>query len=86
MVRPNTDNTAELAEGLVNVACGVRQARANDEVYCTCSTRRLIDVARKHVQLDDLGAALRLALLSRLSDPDRRVVEEICQRHLGDVG
>jgi cobaltochelatase CobS len=102
------DFPAELAEKLVNVAGGVRQARENDEgafrfaeapaecdrilprcerpVYCTCSTRRLIDVAREQVQLGDLGAALRLALLSRLSDPDRRVVEEIVQRHLGEVG
>ncbi|MFP4029676.1 MAG: AAA family ATPase [Candidatus Brocadiia bacterium] len=76
----------DMARALVKVAGGVRRAQENDEVYCTFSTRRLIDVARKHTQLDDLEAALDLAVLSRLSDSDRMVVEEICQRQLGEVG
>jgi cobaltochelatase CobS len=76
---------ARLARRLVKVAVDIRQARENDEVYCTCSTRRLIDLARKSAQLGDLGAALQLTVLSRLQDDDRRVVFEICQRHLGDL-
>lgn len=75
-----------MARALVKVAEGERRARENDELYCTFSTRRLIDVARKHTQLDNLDAALNLAVLSRLSESDRMVVEEICQRHLGEVG
>jgi cobaltochelatase CobS len=79
------DCSATLARKLVQAACDVRKARENEEVYCTFSTRRLIELARKHEQLGDLSAALELALLNRLAPSDRRVVYEICQRHLGDL-
>jgi cobaltochelatase CobS len=79
------DCSATLARKLVQTACDVRKARENEEVYCTFSTRRLIELARKHVQLGDLSAALELALLNRLAPSDRRVVYEICQRHVGDL-
>jgi len=74
-----------LAQRLVKVAADVRQARANDEIFCTFSTRRLIELARKQMQLQDLSAALDLAILNRLQDSDRHVVFEVCQRHLGDL-
>ena len=74
-----------LARKLVNVATDIRQARENDQVYCTFSTRRLIDVARKYTQLDDLPAALELAVLNRLTGEDTQVVFEVFQRHLGDL-
>jgi cobaltochelatase CobS len=77
--------TAKLARGLVKVAADVREARKNDQVYCTFSTRRLIELARKHGQLGDFGAALDVAVLNRLHQEDRQVVFEICQRHLGDL-
>lgn len=77
------DCTKSLAKKLVKVASDVREARQNDQLYCTFSTRRLIEVARKHSQLGSLQAALEVAALSRLQDEDRRVVFEICQRHLG---
>ena len=67
-----------LARTLVKVAMDVREARENDQVYCTFPTRRLIELARKHAQLGDFSAAL-----NRLADADRQVVFEICQRHLG---
>ena len=76
---------AGLARKLVKVASDVREAKKNDQVYCTFSTRRLIELARKQGQLGDLTAALDLALLNRLAEEDRRVVFEICQRHLGDL-
>ena len=74
-----------LARKLVNIATDVRRARENDQVYCLFSTRRLIDIARKYIQLNDLAAALELAVLNRLQGEDTQVVFEICQRHLGDL-
>ena len=74
-----------VAGKLVKVASDVRQARDNDQVYCTFSTRRLIETARKLDQLGELGPALDLAVLNRLAESDRRVIEEICQRHLGHL-
>jgi cobaltochelatase CobS len=73
-----------LASKLVKAAGDVRKARDNDEVYCTFSTRRLVDIARKHSQMGDLGAALNLALLSTRSPCDRQAILDICQ-HLGDL-
>ena len=75
--------SGKVVEKLVTVAGDVRRARENDEVFCTFSTRRLIDVARKHAQLGDLQAAFQLALLNRLAPADRQVVSEVCQRHFG---
>ena len=77
--------TRSFARKLVTVAQDVRRARENDEVFCTFSTRRLIELARKHQQLDDFPAALDLAVLNRLQEEDRRVVYEISQRHLGEL-
>ena len=74
-----------LARRLVKVAADVRQARENEEIYCTFSTRRLIEAARKYSQLGNLDAALALAALNHLQDSDRRVVSEICQRQMGDL-
>jgi len=77
--------STSLARKLVRMATDVREAKENDQLYCTFSTRRLIDVARKHSQLGDLPAALELALLNRLHEEDRQVVFELCQRHLGEL-
>ncbi len=76
---------ANLVKKLVSAGDGVREARKNDQVFCTLSTRRLIDIARKSLQLGGLKQALEVALLSRLATEDRSVVEEIFQRHIGDV-
>ena len=74
-----------LVRKLVNVAGKVREAIDQEELYCTFSTRRLIDLARKYAQLDDLRAALRLTVLNKLAESDRQVVYEIVQRHLGSL-
>lgn len=79
------DCSKSLARKLGKVATDVRKARENDEIYCTLSTRRLIDLARKHSQLNDLASALELAVLNRLADSDRQVVFEIAQRHFGNI-
>lgn len=80
-----TDCRKHLIKKLVRAGNAVREARENDQVFCTLSTRRLIDIARKTVQLGSLYQALEVALLSRLAPEDRGVVEEIFQRHIGDV-
>ena len=77
--------TTAMARTLVKVATDVRRAQQNEEIYCTFSTRRLIELARKYSQLGEFSAALQLAVLSRLQQSDRQVVFEICQRHLGDL-
>jgi len=77
--------TRSFARKLVTVAQDVRRARENDEIFCAFSTRRLIELARKHRQLEDFPAALDLAVLNRLQEDDRRVVYEIAQRHLGEL-
>ncbi len=74
-----------LIKSLVAAGGAVREARENDQVFCTLSTRRLIDISRKTVQLGSLYQALEVALLSRLAPEDRGVVEEIFQRHIGDI-
>jgi len=75
----------KMARNLVKVATDVREAQENDQLFCTFSTRRLIELARKHAQLGDFASALDLAVLNRLADEDRRVVSEICQRHVGEM-
>ncbi len=77
--------TKAMARTLVKVATDVRKAREEDQIFCTFSTRRLIELARKYSQLGEFSAALQLAVLSRLQQSDRQVVSEIFQRHLGDV-
>jgi cobaltochelatase CobS len=73
------------AEQMVKAAADVRRAREEEQIYCTMSTRRLIELARKHGQLGTFTPALELAVLNRLQQSDRQVVHEICQRHLGYV-
>jgi cobaltochelatase CobS len=79
------DSGESLTRKLVKIAGDVRRAIAEEELFCTFSTRRLIDLARKHVHLGDLKAALELTVLNKLAESDRQVVYEICQRHLGDL-
>ncbi len=79
------DCGVRLAKKLVKMASDVREARQNDQIYCTFSTRRLIELARKQSQLGDFSSALELVVLNRLQEEDRKVVFEICQRHLGDL-
>ncbi len=70
---------------LVKCARQVREAAEREECYCSFSTRRLLAFARKYDQLGNLTKALELTVLNKLSRDDRRVVEEIAQRRLGDL-
>ncbi len=69
----------------VKCARQVREAAEREECYCSFSTRRLLAFARKYDHLGNLTKALELTVLNKLSRDDRRVVEEIAQRHLGDL-
>ncbi len=70
---------------LVKCARQVREAAQREECYCSFSTRRLLAFARKYDHLGNLTTALELTVLNKLSRDDRRVVEEIAQRNLGDL-
>jgi len=70
---------------LVKCARHVREAAKREECYCSFSTRRLLALARKYAQLGNLTQALELTVLNKLGRDDRRTVQEIAQRHLGDL-
>ena len=70
---------------MVKCARQVREAFDREECCCTFSTRRLLAFANKFAQLGNLPKALELTVLNKLSLDDRRVVEEITQRHLGGM-
>lgn len=73
----------QLAHKLVSVASEIRAGYKQHTINYTFSTRRLIDLARKHEQLGDFSMALQLAVLNRLSQESSQVVFEVCQRVLG---
>jgi cobaltochelatase CobS len=70
-----------LVEGMVNLARDVRKAVAEEQLYTTFSTRRLLAFARKISSLG-LGQALAATVLNKLTAEERRVVAELAQRHL----
>jgi cobaltochelatase CobS len=72
-----------IAAGLTTVASEIRKAFTEETVYCTFSTRRLVNWARKYTFLGDINKAAEIAILNRLSQDDRKVVEEVIQRYFG---
>ncbi len=72
-----------IAAGLTTVASEIRKAFDEETVYCTFSTRRLVNWARKYMSLRDINKAAEIAILNRLSPDDRKVVEEVIQRYFG---
>lgn len=73
------------AKKMVEVARRVRDAAANDEVYCTFSTRRLLAWATKTVRLRDVHLAAEVTILNKLSPEDRAIVQGLIQRHIGSA-
>ena len=71
----------ELADGMLRLALAVRQAVAEEQLYTTFSTRRLLALARKTASLG-LSQALAVTVLNKLSKNERTVVAELAQRHL----
>lgn len=85
IVQQKTPQLAKkVVQKLVKVAGLVRKAITREEVYCTFSTRRLLAFAAKYAQLGDLTAAAELTVLNKLSEDDRRVVEQVIHANLGD--
>lgn len=74
------NNDRSVAERMVRVAEDVRAAMANDKVFCTFSTRRLIDWARMATKFDPLESA-RSTVLSKVSPFDAQVIEDIIDNY-----
>ncbi len=70
-----------LADRFVSLATAVRKAVAEEELFMTFSTRRLLALARKTRSLG-LDKALEVTVLNKLPKTDRAVVAELAQRHL----
>ena len=65
---------------LVKVANEVRLAFKNGGLAVTMSTRKLVDFFGLRIALDDVKLALQAVLLNWLTEDDRALVLEICQR------
>lgn len=72
-----------LARRMVDVATRVREALANEECYCTFSTRRLLTWAGKAVALRNTALAARVTVLNKLGKDDAKFVGDIIQRIIG---
>ncbi len=70
-----------LVEGFVNLATAVRKAVAEEELFMTFSTRRLLALARKSKSMG-VDKALEVTVLNKLPKTDRSVVAELAQRHI----
>jgi len=73
-----------LAKAVVKLAAAVRKAIAEQQIFSTFSTRRVLAFARKIPALG-LARALEATVLNKLATPDRAVVHEIAQRHLPNL-
>lgn len=78
-----TGISAASAKNMVECARLVREAFANEECYCTFSTRRLIGWAKKAVRFGDERKAADIAVLGKLSSDDAKFVDAIIQRIFG---
>lgn len=72
--------------GMVEIANQVRTALAQELVYCTFGTRRLINWAEMAVDMGNVARAARPAILNRLSIEDEMVVAGFVQRKFGSAG
>ncbi|MDA0999449.1 MAG: MoxR family ATPase [bacterium] len=69
-----------LIERMVRVAHDVREAMHNEKVFCTFSTRRLIDWARMAVRFEPMDAAAS-TVFSKVSPFDAKVIEDVIDNH-----
>ena len=70
-----------LAAAVVKLANDVRKAIAEEQIYTTLSTRRVLAFARK-IPVFGLARALEATILNKLAKSDRAIVQELAQRHL----
>lgn len=73
----------KIARDMVKVAQKVRESFEKELCYCTLSTRRLIDWARKTVRYGDVRRASEVTILNKLGKEDCVFVNSIIQRHFG---
>ena len=70
----------ELIKRMVRVGHDVREAMQNEKVFCTFSTRRLIDWARMAAQFNPMEAATS-TIFSKVNSFDAKVLEDIVDNH-----
>lgn len=73
----------QTAERMVKVASQIRLGFETEQCYCTCSTRRLIEWAKKARVLQNARLAAKVTMLDRLSKDDCAFVDGIIQRIIG---
>lgn len=69
------------ATKMVRVASDLRSALRDGVIYSSCSTRKLLSWARKTIQLGCPKKAVLYSVLNKLSEDDKRVVQEVLQRY-----
>jgi cobaltochelatase CobS len=75
--------TKNFASKMVAVANKIREAYDKEECYCTISTRRLIDWAKKTKRFGDVRRASEVTILNKLNRGDKKFVNDIIQHHFG---
>lgn len=70
----------ELVEKMVKVANDVREAIENEKVFCTFSTRRLIDWARMSAYFNPSESAIS-SIYGKINEFDAKVIEDIIDNY-----
>ncbi|MBI3025326.1 MAG: AAA family ATPase [Candidatus Tectomicrobia bacterium] len=80
VMRQSGNEDRALVERMVRVAHDAREAMRNEKVFCTFSTRRLIDWARMAAHFDPMEAAAS-TVFSKVNPFDAKVLEDIVDNH-----
>ncbi len=70
----------QLVEKMVNVANDVREAIENEKIFCTFSTRRLIDWARMSESFSASESAIS-TIYGKINEFDAKVIEDIIDNY-----
>ena len=80
IMRQSGNGDEELVRRMARVGRDVREAMSNEKVFCTFSTRRLIDWARMAARFDPMEAAVS-TIFSKVNSFDAKVLEDIVDNH-----
>lgn len=83
VVRDKSGVDKSVADKMVEVAAHIRSAFEQEQCYCSCSTRRLIEWAAKSVALSSVKLAAKVTVLDRLGKDDAAFVHGVIQRIMG---